>query len=307
MRKALLAGSTSPWLREQAMRRAFVRRSVSRFMPGEQVEDALAAAATLAPTGITTILTRLGENLTDIAEAEAVTEHYLRVLDLVAAAKIDAQISIKPTQLGLDQDPEVCARNVLRLTDRAAEHRNFVWIDMEGSPYVAPTLALYRRVRSRTPLIGVAVQAYLYRSPTDVDALMPLNPTIRLVKGAYLEPATVAFKRKSDVDEQFYRLACRILAAAERGPETPFHIASHDSVLVDRLLAFADGRGLGKDRYEIAMLYGIQPARQQMLARSGTRVRVLISYGDFWFPWYMRRLAERPANVWFVAKNMFGS
>src|SRR5262249_22090631 len=130
MRKALLAGSTSPWLREQAMRREFVRRSVSKFMPGEQVEDAITAAGTLAPRGITTILTHLGENLTDIAEAEVVTEHYLRVLDLVAASGLDAQISVKPTQLGLDQDPELCARNLIRLTDRAAERRNFVWIDM---------------------------------------------------------------------------------------------------------------------------------------------------------------------------------
>jgi proline dehydrogenase len=306
MRKALLAGSTSPWLREQAMRRGFVRRSVSRFMPGERVEDALRAAAALTPGGITTILTRLGENLTNIEEAEAVTEHYLRVLELVASSGLDAQISVKPTQIGLDQDAEICARNLLRLTDRAAERGNFVWIDMESSPYVDPTLALFRRVRERTSLIGIALQAYLRRTSADVDALLPLDPAIRLVKGAYLEPETVAFRDKRDVDEQFDRLACRVLTAPGRRPGTQFHIASHDGPLVDRLLAFADERGLTTDSYEVAMLYGIQPARQQMLAGSGRRVRVLISYGEFWFPWYMRRLAERPANVWFVVKNLFG-
>lgn len=306
MRKALLAGSTSPWLREQAMRRGFVRRSVSRFMPGEQIEDALGAAAPLAPAGITTILTHLGENLADIGEAEAVTQHYLRVLDLVARSGLDAQISVKPTQLGLDQDPEVCAQNLLRLTDRAGERRTFVWIDMESSPYVDPTLALFRRVRERTPLIGIALQAYLHRTPADVEALLPLDPAIRLVKGAYLEPESVALREKRDVDEQFYTLACRLLTAPERQPGTQFHMASHDGPLVDRLLAFADERGLPKSRYEVAMLYGIQPARQQALARAGRHLRVLISYGEFWFPWYMRRLAERPANVWFVLKNVFG-
>lgn len=304
MRRALLAGSTSPWLREQAMRRQFVRRSVSRFMPGEQVEDAVTAAGTLAPSGITTILTHLGENLADVGEAETVTEHYLRVLDLVAASGLDAQISVKPTQLGLDQDPELCARNLLRLTDHAAERRNFVWIDMESSPYVDPTLALFRRVRQRTPLIGVALQAYLHRTPADIEQLLPLDPAIRLVKGAYLEPPDVALPLKRDVDEQFYRLACRLLTAPERRPTTPFHIATHDAALSDRLLTFADARQVPRDTYELAMLYGIQSLRQQSLAHAGRRLRVLVSYGEFWFPWYMRRLAERPANVWFVVKNL---
>lgn len=306
MRKALLAGSTSPWLREQATRRRFVRRSVSKFMPGERVEDALNAAAALAPAGLTTILTRLGENITDLSEAESVTEHYLHVLDLVASAGLDAQISVKPTQLGLDQDPEVCARNLLRLTDRAAERRNFVWIDMESSPYVDPTLALFRRVRQRTPLIGVAIQAYLHRTPDDIEQLLPLNPAIRLVKGAYLEPPDVALPAKRDVDEQYYRLACRLLTAPEREPSTPFHIATHDAALADRLNAFIDQRRIASESYAFAMLYGIQPARQQALARAGRQTRVLISYGEYWFPWYMRRLAERPANVWFVVRNMLG-
>jgi len=159
MRKLLLAGSTNPWLREKATKTAFVRRSVSRFMPGEQIEDALRAATELKPQRITTILTKLGENLTGVEEAEEVTQHYLDVLDRVANSGLDAHISIKPTQLGLDLDRPLCERNLDRLLERADARNNFVWIDMESSPYVDPTLALYRRARSRTSRVGIALQA----------------------------------------------------------------------------------------------------------------------------------------------------
>src|SRR3954454_15905033 len=170
LRKALLAGSTNPWLREHAMRTAFVRKSVARFMPGERIEDAIRAAAELKPQGITTILTKLGENLESAAEFEDVTRHYLEVLDRVAAAGLDAHISIKPTQLGLDLDPALCQRNLERLIARAAATQNFVWIDMESSPYVDATLGLYRRMRARTDRVGIALQAYLYRTKKDVES-----------------------------------------------------------------------------------------------------------------------------------------
>src|ERR1051325_2862052 len=168
-RKVLLAMSTSTFLREQATKRAFVRRSVSAFMPGEKIEDAIAAAATLKPQRINTILTRLGEGVTRLDEAERVTQHYLDVLDKVAAAGLDAQISIKPTQLGLDLDRALCERNMDRIIERAEARNNFVWIDMESSPYVDPTLDLFRRTRQRSPRIGVALQAYLYRTAQDVE------------------------------------------------------------------------------------------------------------------------------------------
>lgn len=304
LRNVLLAGSQSVWLRERAMRYPFVRRSVSRFMPGERVDDALEAAKRLQGTNITTILTQLGENLTRPDEAEAVTRHYLDVLERVRAAGLDAQISIKPTQLGLDLDAEQCYRNLRELVVRAEQAGNFVWIDMESSAYVDRTLALYRRTRADSSRIGVCLQAYLYRTAADLDALLPLEPAIRLVKGAYREPADVAFPRKRDVDESFFTLAARMLDSGSGHNVALLGIATHDANLIARLERFISSRAVPRDAYEFEMLYGIQRPLQARLARDGRRLRVLISYGEYWFPWYMRRLAERPANVWFVVKSM---
>ena len=228
VRRLLLAASTNAWLRERATKTPFVMRSVSRFMPGERLEDAMAAAARLQAEGIGAILTHLGENLTSAGDAEDVTRHYLHALDQIHAAGLDAHISVKPTQLGLDFDPAFCERNLQRLIDRAAGYRNFVWMDMESASYVDATLALFRRARERSPLVGVALQAYLYRTERDLAGLLPLGPALRLVKGAYLESPRVAFPRKRDVDANFYRLACRILNEHER-PGSLFHIATHDA------------------------------------------------------------------------------
>jgi proline dehydrogenase len=304
-RKVLLALSTNAWLREHATRTAFVRRSVSTFMPGERLEDAMAAAAVQQRQGINTIFTKLGENLARIEEAEEVTQHYLDTLDKIQAAGLRAQISVKPTQLGLDLDKELCFRNLQRLVDRAAERGNFVWIDMESSPYVDPTLDLFRRTRARSPLIGIAIQAYLYRTGKDIESLLPLGSAIRLVKGAYLEPADVAYPKKDDVDENFYTLSCRLLSADAQKAGCLLHMATHDPRLVDRLSHFIEAERVPASAYEFAMLYGIQRPLQQRIVKAGRPLRVLIAYGEYWFPWYMRRLAERPANVWFVVKNLF--
>ncbi len=304
-RRLLLALSTNVWLREKATRAAFVRRSVSVFMPGETVEDAMVAAAEQQRRGVRTIFTRLGENITRIEEAEEVTSHYLGVLEKVKAAGLQAQISVKPTQLGLDQDRELCLRNLQRLVDRASETDNFVWLDMESSPYVDPTLDLFRRIRRRSPLIGVALQAYLYRTAADVESLLPLGPAIRLVKGAYLEPPEIAYPKKSDVDANYFKLACRILGVDAPRSGTLLHVATHDPVLVGRIGGFVAEHRVPATAYEYAMLYGIQRPLQQRLVAEQRPLRVLIAYGEYRFPWYMRRLAERPANVWFVLKNLF--
>jgi proline dehydrogenase len=306
MRKTLLAASTNSWLRDHVTKWGFVRRSVTRFMPGEQIEDALAAARQQQQLGINTILTRLGENLTTAEEFEEVTLHYLDVMDRVAAAGLDAQISIKPTQLGLDLDRGLCERNMDRLVQRAEERNNFVWIDMEGSPYVDPTLELFKRSRAKSARIGIAIQAYLYRTPQDIEALIPLGPAVRIVKGAYLEPPDIAYPKKSDVDEAFFKLCTRLMAPDAQKTGTLLHIATHDIRLADRLAAYIRQQNIPKSAYEFAMLYGIQRQQQLRLAGEGQRLRVLISYGEYWFPWYMRRLAERPANVWFVVRTMFG-
>jgi proline dehydrogenase len=307
MRKVLLAMSTSTFLREQATKRSFVRKSVSAFMPGEKVEDALAAAATLKPQRISTILTRLGEGVTRLDEAERVTEHYLDTLDKVHAAGLDAQISVKPTQLGHDLDAAQAQRNLEQICAKAERLANVpVWIDMENSPYVDPTLQMFRAARERYTGVGLAMQAYLYRTAKDLEALIPLGPAIRIVKGAYLEPPEIAYPQKSDVDNNFYTLCTRLLADDALKAGSLLHIATHDVALADRLGAFIDERRIPQSAYEYAMLYGIQRGQQQRLAQAGKRIRVLISYGEYWYPWYMRRLAERPANVTFVLKNLFG-
>lgn len=306
VRKALLAGSTSPWLRDHATAYPFVRRSVTRFMPGEQPDDALRAAESLAENGIGTMLTHLGENLTTAAEAEAVTAHYLALLDKIAASGIDAHVSVKPTQLGLDLDSGLCERNLRQIVERVERLGSFVWIDMESSPYVDPTLALYRAARTRTARIGVALQAYLLRTGRDVETLIPIGATIRIVKGAYLEPADIAFPRKADTDASFFRLCTRLMSAEAQQAGVRLQIATHDAQLVDQITAWIAAHDVSPSQYELAMLYGIRPQQQLRLAREGRRLRVLISYGEYWFPWFMRRLAERPANVWFVVRNLRG-
>lgn len=303
-RNILLAVSTNAWLRERAMKAPFVARSVSRFMPGERIEDAVAAASSQHALGMGAILTHLGENLTTTDAADAETRHYLDVLERIDAMHLDAHISVKPTQLGLDLDKELCYQNLRQLIDRAAVRRRFVWLDMESARYVDPTLELYRRARERSYLVGIAIQAYLYRTERDIESLLPLGAAIRLVKGAYLEPAEIAYPRKSDVDDHFYRMACRILDHHGRRPGGLLHIATHDARVVERLNAYVADRQIPASAYEFAMLYGIQQPLQQRLVQSRRRLRILISYGEHWFPWYMRRLAERPANLWFVAKSL---
>ena len=200
----------------------------------------------------------------------------------------------------------MCERNLDRLLERADQRNNFLWIDMEYSRYVDPTLELFRRARAKSPRIGIALQAYLYRTAKDVESLLPLGPAVRIVKGAYLEPPDIAYPKKRDVDENFYRLCVRLLSPEAQRAGALLHIATHDARLAERLEAYAREHAVPASAYEFAMLYGIGVGQQRRLAAEGKRLRVLISYGEYWFPWYMRRLAERPANVWFVVKNLFG-
>ncbi len=292
-RSALLRASRSKWLAAQMSNRAFARRAVKKFMPGEEVTAALDAAPALAAEKIGTVITQLGENLTTLAEADAVRDHYLAVLDTIKARGLTTVISVKPTQLGLDLSEEACFLNIDALVARTS---SMVWIDMEDSWYVDRTLALYRRLKETHQNVGVCMQAYLRRTPADLETLMPIKPAIRLVKGAYAEPENVAFPVKRDVDLAYYQLAEMLL---DGGAFPVF--GTHDIGLLERIIE----RGKGKS-FEIHMLYGIRSGDQRALARQGHVVRCLISYGSAWFAWYMRRLAERPANVWFVLKSMVG-
>jgi proline dehydrogenase len=303
-RSLLLWGARSAWLEAQMRRRAFARTAVRRFMPGEDLAAALAASADLAAHGMTgTVLTQLGENLSHPSEAEAVRRHYLTVLDEVRARALPAQVSVKLTQLGLDFDVNGCVAALESLVERAAPDR--VWIDMEDSRYTDVTLDVFRRARARHENVGLCLQAYLRRTPADLEGLLPDNPAIRLVKGAYAEPPERAYPRKRDTDAAYAKLAARLIAhAAEAGAPAPV-LGTHDGQLTADVLRRAEAAGLARSACEVHMLYGIRVADQQRLARAGHTVRVLISYGSAWFRWYMRRLAERPANVWFVLRSAF--
>ena len=305
MRSVLLAGAESVWLREKAMRRPFVRRSVSRFMPGETVDEALGACRRQQEQhGTGTILTHLGENLSSLAEADAVTADYLELIDRIAGEKLDVQVSVKLTQLGLDLGLDACNRSLQQLVARAESRSTMVWIDMESTKYVDSTIELFRRARERSPRVGLCLQSYLRRSMADLEALLPLAPAIRLVKGAYREAANLVFPTRAGVDENYVRLAARLLR-----PDVPkgtfLGIGTHDARLVERLRSELTAHGTDPSSYEFEMLYGIQRPLQARLVAVRAPLRVLISYGEFWFPWYMRRLAERPANVLFVMKSLF--
>lgn len=272
-------------------------------MPGERAEDALDAAAELQREGLSAVLTQLGENVTQPEEADRVADHYMGVLDRIEARGLDVEISVKPTQLGLDVDADRTLRHMDLLAERSKALDRWLWIDMESSPYVDPTLELYRALRQRHANLGVCLQAYLYRTANDLAALLPLRPGIRLVKGAYSEPEEIAYPQKRDVDESFMRLAETLLDAQRReGIRAVF--ATHDLALVAGIRERAEETRIDDGGLEFQMLYGIRPDEQRRLAAEGCRTGVLISYGEAWFPWYMRRLAERPANVWFVVRSV---
>ncbi len=303
MRSVLLAISENRWMRERGPKLWFVKKAVRRFMPGEEFDDMLAAAVALKSEGIASVFTRLGENVTDPAEADFVTRHYLEGLDRIRQAGLSCEPSIKLTQLGLDLDRERCYANLRALGERADATGNYLWIDMEQTSYVDVTLDLTRRLRGEFPRVGVCLQAYLYRTKDDLTALKAEGIGVRLVKGAYKEPASVAFPGKADVDDNYLKLAVQML---EPGPaEFRAVFGTHDARLIRLIQEHADRAGLGPRAFEVHMLYGIQRAEQVRLVRAGADIRVLVAYGSYWFPWYVRRLAERPANVWFVARSLF--
>jgi proline dehydrogenase len=304
MRSAILRASRSPWLRERAPRYRFIRRTVERFLSGERVEDALAAARRLADNRIGSLLTHLGENVEDRSEAERATLHYLDVLERIRTADLPSEVSVKLTQLGLDLDCEFCFANLAKLIEHLPAEKT-LWIDMEQSSYVDVTLELYRRARRTHRNLGVCVQAYLYRTEKDVESLLSIGASLRLVKGAYNEPPEIAFRKKADVDENYFRLAQRLLGPEALRAGIRAALATHDRKLIARVTGWAAAQGIAKDQLEFEMLYGIQRAEQLRLAREGYRCAVLVSYGSFWFPWFMRRLAERPANILFLARNVF--
>jgi proline dehydrogenase len=303
-RSLLLKASDSRWLREHGTKAPFIRRAVSRFMPGESFDDMLGAATEMSTRGVSSVFTRLGENVRDRAEADAVAHHYLEGIERVQASRLACEPSIKLTQLGLDIDREFAFAHLRALASRAQTTGSYLWIDMEQSSYVDVTLALTRQLAEEYPRVGVCLQAYLHRTREDVVELMGRGIGVRLVKGAYNEPATVAFPRKSDVDANYLALAQTMLEPGMRASGARAVFGTHDLSLIATIRQHAALAHAKATDFEVHMLYGIQRAAQLSLAEDGVAVRVLIAYGAYWFPWYMRRLAERPANVWFVAKSL---
>jgi proline dehydrogenase len=275
-------------------------------MPGESLDAAMEAARGLERKKIASVFTNLGENVTDRAEALQVSEHYLEVLRRIHASGLKSEISVKLTQLGLDLSLDFCFENLERIITQEKKDA-IVWVDMEASPYVDATLNIYKRALGKYPNAGICLQAYLYRTQKDVDGLLPMRPSIRLVKGAYKEPPEIAYPNKHDVDENYFSLATTMMAAQASGRCPRAAFGTHDVILIRRLAEHAVQNEFPRNNFEVQMLYGIQREEQERLAREGYRSGVLVAYGTYWYPWFVRRLAERPANLWFIARNLFAA
>ena len=304
-RDVLLWSSQNRWIENQFRRRWFAKKAISRFMPGETIESALAESEALKAENITTLVTNLGENVSSMDEAKAATQHYIDVLDKIKSLPIDTQVSVKLTQLGLDLEVAEAARNLETITEHASNAGNTVWVDMEASNYVDATIETFRTVRAKHENVGLCLQAYLHRTLKDLEDLLSIGAAIRLVKGAYQEPASIAIPRKKDVDSAFLSLGTRLAENPPTGSGIKHGIATHDINIIDKMSRMCSEGRWGPDAYEVLMLYGIRKAHQVRLAAAGVPMRILISYGEAWFAWYMRRLAERPANVGFVVRSLF--
>ena len=299
MRRGILAAARNPAVR-RVVGRYGMRLGAARFVGGETLDACVTVLRSLNDRGLLANTTLLGEDVASEAEARAVADEYLRVLDRISAEGLRANVAVKLTHLGLDVGEEPAFENVRRVVEHAAELGNFVRIDMEYSSLVDATLRTYRRLREAgLDNVGAVIQAYLYRSERDLEELLPLRPNLRLVKGAYLEPATVAHPRKEDVDAAYVRLLERSVAG-----EGYTAIATHDDRLIEHAIRFAERERIGRDRFEFQMLYGVRPQLQLDLVARGHKVLVATPYGPEWFPYLMRRLAERPANVLFFARNL---
>ena len=274
----------------------------SRFVAGREIEDALRVTRQLNETGLATTLDYLGESVTTIQEAAAARDVYLRLVEEIHARGLNANVSLKLTQLGLDVSEAACRENVAAIARRVGELGSFVRVDMESSAHTARTLALVSDLHETYPHIGAVLQTYLYRAAGDTEDLIQRRVRVRLCKGAYDERADVAFQKKSDVNSNYARLAQRLLLAGDYPA-----LATHDERLLREALRFADANGIAKDRFEIEMLHGIRRDLQARYASQGYRVRVYVPFGGAWYPYFMRRLAERPANAWFVARHLLRS
>jgi proline dehydrogenase len=305
LRSALLALSRNRTLRRFCEQSSLGARFSSRFVAGLTITDALRVAEAVNRQGMAVTLDSLGESVTSEAEAHSAAEVYHSLLDLIAERKLDANISVKLTQMGLEQSPTLAESIARQLALHARSVSNFVRIDMEDSHLTQITLDIVRRLNARVETrdaMGVVIQAYLYRSQADIEQLLADGIRVRLCKGAYNEPANIAFPRKADVDATFIRLSHLLL-------DSPIYhaIATHDDAMVAAAKSFVTAHGVNSSRFEFQMLYGVRRDLQKALVKEGYKVRVYVPFGNAWYPYFMRRLAERPANVLFLARNFLRS
>jgi len=318
LRSFLIYLSKAAWAQKLVTGWGFAWRAASRFVAGEKPEDAIRAVRELNAKGINATLDHLGEHTSKMEEAANATDDILAILDEIDKAKVRANVSIKLTQIGMGLDERICQQNLIRILERARELNNFVRIDIEDTPYTDITISIYHAMLERgytTQNMGMAVQSYLYRAEADVRALLEEGTRFRLVKGAYKEPAEKAYPKKSDTDANYDLLTkilidCNLkmennrLSADGRVPPIP-GIATHDDKRIGFAKQYAEKVGLPKDAIEFQMLYGIRRDLQEQLVREGYPVRVYVPFGTHWYPYFMRRLAERPANIWFFISNYF--
>jgi proline dehydrogenase len=297
LRRGILVAADSPSMRK-AVRSHGMRFGASRFVAGETLDECVAVLRRLNGHGLYANTTLLGEGVLEPGETAGVVRAYREIIDRIADEHLRANVALKLTHLGLDVDEELALRNVRELVERATERDGFVRIDMEQSNYVSKTLSIYRRLReSGLTRVGTVLQAYLYRTPDDLAALLPLEPNLRLVKGAYLESHDIAYAHKAEVDDAYARLMERMLTEGEHTA-----IATHDERLIERAIQFATEHGIPRDRFEFQMLYGVRPQLQRALVQRGYKVLVATPFGPDWYPYLMRRIGERPANLLFFAR-----
>jgi proline dehydrogenase len=306
LRQLLLYLSTANWARNIASNWFLAKRVARRFVAGESIPEAISAAEQLNNKGILVTLDYLGESVESEADSQEVVQTYQQLLDAIHANAVSASVSVKPTHLGLDISEDLCMTNLRHILTTAQQHNIPITIDMESTAYTDVTIRMYRTLRDEYQFdnVGTVIQAYLYRSEQDMHDLTHEHSHIRLCKGAYLESPELAFPEKSDVDDSYVKLTEQFLTNDDA---SYLCIATHDENMIQSAKQIINQHNIPKDRYEFQMLYGIRSDRQQELASENEKMRVYVPFGEAWYPYFVRRLAERPANLWFFAKNLFSA
>ncbi len=307
LRDLFLAMSTNSAMRAFIVGFPLSRKMSRRFVAGETLEEAIQTVKRLNAQGLKVTFDQLGESVTTESEAREAKDGYLRALDAIAANQVQSHVSVKLTQMGLDLNHDLCLDNMRQIIAKAKQVGTFVRIDMEDSKRTQATLNIYKTLREEFDNVGVVIQSYLYRSEADMQALKAMGASVRLCKGAYKEPADIAFPEKKDVDANYIKLAKIFLAPNGNDNSQYLALATHDEKMIDWAEQYTTENKIARDRFEFQMLYGIRPDLQRKLAGDGYTMRVYVPYGSHWYPYYMRRLAERPANVIFLFSNLFRS